>query len=259
MPLSEIAVSLRGKDGGDITIPARQVALVIVDMWDKHWCPRAERVFAGLPERIDAFARQVRQGGGLIVHAPAGTRKYYRQTAAYRRARRLWARLVRNRRLRVVFGGLTGAANADTVFVLPPKPIDDSGSGNKPAAWSRHYTGSKSAVRSRQHPAIWIDMENDIISIRGCEIFDFLARRGVTQVWFCGVALNFCVLQRPFGVCAALLQNKWRVAVVRDLTDIWCDPAKVPDDALPEARRLMVRYVEDNVCPTFAVAESIFK
>jgi hypothetical protein len=53
--------------------PAR-TAVIICDMWDDHWCKRAALLAAGTSrERI----RSSRARGGVTVHAPSDTMKFY--------------------------------------------------------------------------------------------------------------------------------------------------------------------------------------
>src|SRR5882724_9252707 len=64
----------------------KQTALVICDLWDKHWCEGANSRVAQMAPRIDALAKAMRAKGSLIVHAPSDTMKYYEGTVQRRRA-----------------------------------------------------------------------------------------------------------------------------------------------------------------------------
>src|SRR3954447_835101 len=59
---------------------ARQTAVIICDLWDKHWCESATRRVGEMAPRINEFVTAVRERGGLIVHAPSDTMKTYEGT-----------------------------------------------------------------------------------------------------------------------------------------------------------------------------------
>src|SRR5687768_17257326 len=63
-----------------------ETALIICDMWDTHWCKSASRRTGEIAPRIDALAKAVRARGGLVIHAPSDTMKFYADTAQRKRA-----------------------------------------------------------------------------------------------------------------------------------------------------------------------------
>src|SRR5437868_6015215 len=70
-------------DGGvDVTelklIDPHETALVICDMWDKHWCKSATARVAELAPHINDLASALRAKGVLIIHCPSDTMDYYR-------------------------------------------------------------------------------------------------------------------------------------------------------------------------------------
>src|SRR3954464_14962411 len=56
---------------------AKETAVVICDMWDKHWCEGATRRGGVIAPHINELAKAVRARGGFIVHAPSDTMKFY--------------------------------------------------------------------------------------------------------------------------------------------------------------------------------------
>ena len=63
-----------------------QTALLLCDMWDRHWSRGAtERVDAMVP-RMNEVVTDARNSGVLIVHAPSGTMNFYEGTPARQRA-----------------------------------------------------------------------------------------------------------------------------------------------------------------------------
>jgi hypothetical protein len=66
-----------------------QTAVVICDMWDKHWCRGATDRVAEMAPRMNEFIKKARAKGMLIVHAPSSTVDYYKDHPARKRAQSL--------------------------------------------------------------------------------------------------------------------------------------------------------------------------
>ncbi len=208
-------------------IPAAEIAIVICDMWDNHWCRgAAERVNAMAP-RMNDVIKAARAMGVTIVHAPSDTMSFYEGTPA---------------RLR-----MQAVPPVEPPAPLehdnPPLPIDDSDNGpdtgEKP--WWKAWT--------REHPAIEIDQEQDYITEDGREVYSLLQQRGIRQVLLMGVHTNMCILARSFAIRQMV---KWgvEVALVRDLTDAMYNPAMRPYVSHAEGTRLVIEYIEKFWCPT---------
>ena len=229
----------RGADGrncwravvAEKSIPARQVAIIICDMWDDHWSRgAAERVDAMAP-RLNQVVRAARERGVQIIHAPSDTLNFYAGTAA------------RERMLAVPKVEPPPPLPHDD----PHLPVDDSDGGSD--------TGPEKSHRawSRQHPAIEIQDE-DGVSDEGLEIYSFLQYMALNTVLIMGVHTNMCLLNRSFGIKALV---KWGVdvALVRDLTDALYNPARRPYVSHDEGTRLVVEHIEKFWCPTVASEE----
>ena len=61
--------------------PAR-TALVIVDMWERYWCPSDAQAQVALAALINLTATKARERGILVVHAPSDTLPFYNQSQA---------------------------------------------------------------------------------------------------------------------------------------------------------------------------------
>src|SRR5262245_15478582 len=59
---------------------AKQTAIVICDMWDKHWCQGATRRVAEMAPRMNEVVAAARKRGVLIIHCPSDTMDYYKDT-----------------------------------------------------------------------------------------------------------------------------------------------------------------------------------
>jgi nicotinamidase-related amidase len=210
-------------------VPAATTAVLICDMWDQHWSRgAAERVSAMAP-RLNQVVQVARARGALIIHAPSDTLDFYSDTPACQRVRVIPS----------VEPPLPGE-HAD-----PPLPIDDTdgGSDTGEAPWHKAWT--------RQHPAITIDQERDLLTDDGRQVYSSLRWHHTEQLLIMGVHTNMCVLGRSFGIRSMV---RWGVpvALVRDLTDTMYNPARSPYVSHDEGTRLVIAYIEKFWCPTVA-------
>jgi nicotinamidase-related amidase len=211
----------------ELTVPARETAIVICDMWDKHWSRGATERVNEMAPRMNLVVQGARARGVQIIHAPSETIDFYTGTPA------------RHRMIETPH-----AVPPEPIeHPDPPLPIDDSDGGSD--------TGQKPWFKawSRQHPAIAIDHDRDGISEDGQEVYSFLRHRAIKQVIIMGVHTNMCVLGRSFGIKQMV---RWgvSVALARDLTDTMYNPAMRPYVSHDEGTALVVSYIEKFWCPT---------
>lgn len=223
----------------ECTVAADRTAIIICDMWDKHWSRGAvERVEIMLP-RMEATLTRARKLGVAIVHAPSETMAFYADHPARQRILALAPIAPPPDRDPVS----TSSTHAD-----PPLPIDDADGGSDTG--ETEHPG----VWTRQHPGLTIDDERDVISDNGREIYSFFRHRGIEQVLILGVHTNMCVLRRSFAIKQMV---KWGqpIALVRDLTDAMYNPARPPYVSHDEGTQLVIGYIERFWCPTVASDE----
>ena len=207
--------------------PCERTALLLCDVWDKHWSRGAsERVDAMVP-RMNRVVQKARPLDVQIVHAPSDTMAFYADTPARRRIREVPA----------------VEPPADLEREDPPQPIDasDGGSDTGEDDWYKAWM--------RQHPGICIDYGRDVISDQGREVYSLMAARGIDRLLIMGVHTNMCVLGRSFAIKQMVRWGK-RVALVRDLTDAMYNPAKPPYVGHWEGTHLVIEYIEKFWCPT---------
>ena len=215
---------------------AGRTAVIVCDMWDKHWCKSATSGVAELAPRIDAFCKAAREKGAIVVHAPSACMKHYEDHPA------------RLRMAAIKHAGPVPEGMNQWCRSLPgePKlPIDASGGGgcpDEPLCPSGHPW-------TRQIEAISIDPQRDYISDAGEEFWRLFEQRKITNVILVGVHANMCVLGRPFGLrqWARLGKN---AALARDLTDTMYSPSRPPHVSHVRGNDLLVNHVERHVCPT---------
>jgi nicotinamidase-related amidase len=207
--------------------PSRRTALLLCDVWDRHWSRGANERLAAMVGRMDEVVRAARQRGVLILHAPSDTMPYYEGTPA--RQRLLSAPPVE--------------PPAELPHEDPPLPVDaeDGGSDTGEPTWHKAWT--------RQHPAIGVDHERDGIADDGRQVYSYLRTCGADHLLIMGVHTNMCVLGRSFGIRQMV---RWgvRIALVRDLTDAMYNPARAPYVSHEEGTRLVIEYIEKFWCPS---------
>lgn len=204
-----------------------KAAILLCDVWDKHWCRGAtERVDEMVP-RMDEVVKAARGAGVQIVHAPSGTMEFYAETAGRKR--------------------VLEAPQIEPPDELeredPPQPVDSSDGGSD--------TGEEESFKAwhRQHPGIEIDQESDLISDDGREVYNCMAQRGIDNLLIMGVHTNMCVLNRSFAIKQMVRWGK-QVALIGDLTDAMYNPARAPYVGHAEGTRLIIEYIEKFWCPT---------
>lgn len=218
------------RQGGQFDAGA--TAVVVCDVWDRHWSRGATERVDELAPRIDAFCRRLRSAGVLIAHAPSETMSAYEGTPARARAQGLHT------------------PPPPHLLEAPAMPfeIEDGGSDTEDAL------PPDTAVWSRQHGAIEIDQDRDVISDDGEELAAYFNMTGRKIVLMTGVHTNLCILNRSFGL-RALVSRGFEAVLVADLTDAMYDPAQPPYASHEEGTALVVRYVEAFIAPITTAAD----
>jgi nicotinamidase-related amidase len=220
----------------------RNTALVVVDMWDDHWCQGAARRVVELAPRVNQFVAEARDRGVLIVHCPSSCMSFYKDSPARRRATEATfakppVELATDERWGTAWDYPDEPRE-------PPMPIDDSDMGcdcDKKCTIADSWT--------RQIDLIAIDDARDAVTDNGQQLYNLFADRGIENVMVCGVHLNMCVLGRPFGI-RQLAKMQKNVVLVRDLTDTMYDHRMRPFVSHFDGTDLVVAHVERHWCPT---------
>jgi hypothetical protein len=209
------------------TFAGSETAVIICDMWDKHWCKDAEARCEILARRMAPVLAVLRTKGVAIIHAPSDCMDYYKD--APQRKRML---------------AIPKFAPPQPLKINdPPLPIDDSDGGCDDGAPSSPYK-----AWTCENPAIPI-AENDFISDNGGEVYDLLHYRGIKNLLVMGVHANICVLNRPFAIKQ---MTRWgiRCILVRDLTDALYNPKRRPYVSHEEGTKQVIEYTEKFWCPS---------
>lgn len=211
----------------------RKTAIVICDMWDRHWCRGATARVAEMAPRMNEVVAAARQRGVLIVHCPSSCMSFYKDTAMRQLAQQ--------------------APRIDTKMPLqnwchldPQReaalPIDDSDGGCD--CWPACPHGSP---WTRQIATIDIQPGDAITD--SAEAYYLMKQRGVENVIVMGVHTNMCVLGRPFSIRQLVYQGQ-NVVLMRDLTDTMYNSRMTPYVPHVRGTDLVVEHIEKHWCPT---------
>ena len=210
-------------------VPANQLAIVICDIWDDHWCKSAAERVNSMAKKTNTVISTARNKGVHIIHSPSDTMNFYKNYP---------------QRLRMLNTKYQPVPEELHIPTPPPLPIDDSDGGCD----SEQNIASKKWTR--QHPAIEI-ADQDMISDQGKEIYSFIKSAGISKLILVGVHTNMCILNRSFAIKQ---MAKWGIecVLVRDLTDSMYNPKRYPYISHQSGTKLVIEYIEKYWCPTIA-------
>jgi nicotinamidase-related amidase len=232
------------------TWKAKETAIIVCDVWDKHHSINAVRRMEEFVPRMNDLLIVGRNSGATIIHSPSDCMAAYEKHPARQRA----------------IAAPTAGRQPDDVKLWCSKipaeeqamyPIDqsDGGSDDDPAEhekWAAELTalGRNAGLPwQAQSPLVTIDDAADFISDRGDEVWNILEARGIKNVILVGVHTNMCVLGRPFGL-RQMVRNGKNVVLMRDLTDCMYNPKQWPYVDHFTGNDLIISHVERFVCPT---------
>jgi type 1 glutamine amidotransferase/nicotinamidase-related amidase len=217
---------------------AQRTALVICDMWDKHWCPDATERVGEMAPRMNKVVKTARATGVLIIHCPSDTMNFYKDQPGRKLAQS--APKVETKVPLQGWCSLNGEKE-------PPLPIDDSDQGCDGCPDCKTYR-----AWSRQHPAIEIAAGDAITD--SAEAFYLMRQRGITNVVVMGVHVNMCVLGRPFSIRQLVAQGQ-NVVLMRDMTDAMYNHRSRPWVSHFRGTELVVEHIEKYWCPSITSAD----
>lgn len=229
------AITLRRRDDGGAKDRAAELvpkksAIILCDMWDKHWCRGANERLAPIVEKARPLLDAARRKGVVVIHAPSDTMEFYRD-APQRRAAQATPK---------------ASPPAPLAVEAPPLPIDDAGGGCD--------TGDKSyKAWTRQHAGIPLELQ-DYVTDKGDEVYSILKARGIETLFIMGVHTNMCILNRTFAIKQ---MTRWGVkcVLIRDLTDAMYNPADRPYVPHEQGTQLVIEHIERYWCPSVLSAD----
>jgi nicotinamidase-related amidase len=217
----------------DVTIQPSKTAIIITDMWDKHWCGGATKRVGQIALEMETVLEGARKAGVLIIHAPSDTMDFYANAP-----------------------GRLLALDAPKSTLPQPLTIEDA-----PLPIDAHdggcdTPGDKShRVWTRENPILKI-APGDVISDKGTEIYNVLVEHDIDTILYMGVHANMCVLNRSFGVRQ---MSRWGMhcIIVRDLMDAMYDSASRPYVSHAAGTELVFKFIEQHWAPSTTSKELV--
>lgn len=210
-----------------------ETAIIICDMWDRHWCKGAEARVAELAPVMNNIVKAAREKGVLIVHAPSDCMDFYKNQPARKLGQKYKSKaaaaLISNEKL-------PSERNAEW-------PVDQSNGGCDCSPECKQGT-----PWTRQTDLIEIS-DNDAISDSGAEIVGLFSKKGIKNVILMGVHTNMCVIERTFGL-RNMVRSGFNVVLMRDMTDTMYDSKQKPNVNHFTGNSLVNEYIEKFICPT---------
>lgn len=216
-------------------VPARTV-VVIVDMWDRHWCKTYTARVANMVPRMNQTLAAARKLGLQVVWAPSDVVGFYKD---HPQRKAMLAIPKHPEPKTVAFEPPTPPEGLDCCECGPDRPCQNA------SVWTRQQSGLEIADS---------DLIGDCNNAR--ELFNLCAERDLDTILYLGVASNMCVCHRSFGLLN-VKRHGFRVLFVRDLVEAitanGLHPAtKKPDWNFTPAKgsARTERYLEQHVAPS---------
>lgn len=225
---------------------AAKTAIIVVDMWDQHWCKGAAARVAEMAMPMNQMLKTARGKGVFVIHAPSSVASFYDGTPQ--------RKLAQLAPFSATPLPLATEQRWGTAWIYPDKtreaefPIDDSDMGcdcEKHCKIAGPWTRENSLIEIAA---------GDAVTDNGQECWNLLQSRGIDNVILCGVHLNMCVLGRPVGIRQLVRLGK-NVALMRDMTDTMYNHEMRPTVNHFQGTQLVIEHVEKYWCPSFTSAD----
>jgi nicotinamidase-related amidase len=181
----------------DWKIPLNQAALVLVDVWDRHYLKDTEaRAEAIIREKIVPLLAACRRAGMQIVHAPSPPQA---------KAHPAWVRLVSEEEM---------SPRRDT---WPPSEFRGK-SGDYKAYARPVEPRAPELAKLREdlalHPLVQPERDEAVIAT-GEELHRYCKQKGILFLFFLGFNTNACILWRDYGTME-MSRRGYEIVILRD-------------------------------------------
>ena len=213
-------------------VPASKIAIVVIDLWNYHWCKTSAARVGALVPRMNRCLEAARAMGIQVFLCPTDVADNY-----------------------------VGTPQVESLMALPRVTIPTGSEIQCPAAPDG---GGCTCGKERcqvnygwdgMHPDLVIG-ENDLIPNEPELLYGICQARGITHLIYLGVHTQVCLLGKSVGV-RRMLQAGMKCVLARDLTDAHgrYDPAKnlTPDDFTTN----VVAHFEKYLVPTVNFVDTL--
>lgn len=183
----------------DWEIPLSQAAIVVLDVWKKHYLREAhERAEKIIKEKIVPLLSACRGAGVQLIHAPS-------PDCAPTNPK--WIKL------------LSAAELQPTQADWPP--ADFRNKKGQYAAYARPMETREQELKEMRanreiHPLATPEGD-DVVVINGEELHRFCKQKGIMFLFFLGFNTNACILIRDYGTLA-MAKRGYEIIIIRDCT-----------------------------------------
>ena len=222
-----------------IPLDPTKTAVVIVDMWNYHWCRTwVGRACAMIP-RMNRVLDVARRMGMRVIHAPTDVANTY---AGWEQRERMAALPQRP----IPGLELWTWPSEERMRGLPEPPWWDGEMCAGAFACVPNYGEYKLHPELVIHPDDWI-------SASGQDVYNLCARDGIENLIYVGGATNICLVRKPEGMINMSAAGL-RCLLARDVTEAH---SVGPDsEALDRNTAVAVRYVERHIAPSLDIVEA---
>lgn len=209
--------------------PAR-TAIVVIDMWNKHWCASATTRVGELAVPMQQWVAAARAMNVTIIWAPSDCTNYYVHTRA------------RHNTLALPNTTLPTPAPPAPASSAPfPLSSDTDGGCDTPCKQYAAWTHQIDTLQLEPTDFLITAAQNGTQ-----ELWNVLQARRVQNIMYAGVHENMCIMDRPFAIkeVRSLGWPKERMAVVRELVDVMYTPKDTPYVSHAAGLAIHTEYVE---------------
>ena len=184
----------------DWEIPLSQAALVLVDVWDRHYLKdTAARAEAIIQRKIRPLLSACRDAGLQVIHAPAPD---------LAKKHPAWVRLIAEEEL-----------SGESEENWPPSAF-----GSKSGVYEKYARPTEPRDKEREafragltmHPAIQPTGAEAVIAT-GEELHRYCTQQGILFLFYVGFNTNACMLLRDYGTLE-MGKRGYEITIVRDCT-----------------------------------------
>ena len=217
----------------DEKIETSKLAIVVMDMWNYHWCKTCLLRAAALVPRMNKVLEMARELGIQVVFTPTDVTNTY-----------------------------AGTIPRERMAALPHHPMPEPSNFNPPAppGWGGDMCGGAyDCIVNYGEQAMNPDLviaEEDWISAHAQDLYNLGAGRGITHLIYMGIATNMCVLGKPEGM-TPMTRLGFTCIIARDLTDAYSHNAG--GDSLNQHTREAVAYIEKYIGPSINFVHELRK
>jgi NPCBM/NEW2 domain/Fn3 associated len=206
-------------------IDPRHVGIVVIDVWDYHWCMTCTQRVASMTPRMNRAFDGARHLGMQIVFAPTTGIVPYQEWPQRKAVKSMpdhdWPQMSE---VKLIAGGGGGAP------CMCGSGID-----------CKLNYGMKAMC-----PGLRID-ERDLIAWGTRETYNICREHGLTHLIYCGTATNMCVVGKP-EAAGTMSRLGMQCMVARDLTDPFGYPPAL-------AQKGSIEFIESQNVPSIDVID----